>query len=673
MNSASLPTKSLSLSTPALLSAIAGLILAALLLFADMNQNWIAAGITIFLTVLISVYLQIIGLQARQAARMIANGTSELALFQQLLRTEKTSRTISHHALSLQDRAIELSAIAISIYDAKRTAAPLLYVNPAFERMTGYASADLIGIKCCELHLDEQMSPSTEQLRALLETRSSGNFLLRNRRKDGSIFWSDMHFSPVADESGEITHFVATQTDVTALKTYEEKILHTTRYDALTGLANRFFLRDRFRTALVHAAAQNREVWILFLGLDRFKLVNEVAGHAAGDQVLKILADRLGGCISATDTVSRFSGDEFVILLQAPSDEKAATEAIDCIMSRVALPVCLDGNNIFVSCSVGVAVFPTDGDDVETLIQHADSAMHGAKARGPNSYHYFTPQMNERALERGRLESDLRVALDRQQLFLHYQPKVDLRSGRIVGMEALIRWQHPLRGLVAPGEFIGLAEEAGLIVPIGAWVIQTACRQMKRWQSQGFVDLRISVNLSAKQFSDEALVGSIATILRETGLHPKFLELELTESLVMTDADGGFGTLRGLKALGLSLAVDDFGTGYSSLAYLKHLPIDTLKIDQSFVNDITDDIDDAVIVTSIISLAHNLRLSVVAEGVETSEQLSFLQLNGCDEIQGYRFSHPVSAEDFTLLLEQRKSIPPYIRSPAKELIGCTNL
>lgn len=673
MNSASLPTEFSRPSAPALLSAIAGSTLSALLLFTDINQNWIVAGIAIFLTVLISIYLQLVCVQTRRAARMIANGTSELALFQQLLQTEKTSRTISHHALQLQDRAIELSAIAISIYDARLADAPLMYVNPAFEKMTGYLSADLIGISCCKLHLDEQMNSPMEQLHTLLETRSAGNFLLRNRRKDGSIFWSDMHFSPVEDDSGEITHFVATQTDVTALKIYEERVMHTTRYDALTGLANRFLLRDRVSSALYQAAAQKREIRVLFLGLDRFKLVNEVAGHATGDQVLKILAERLRGCVTASDTVSRFGGDEFVVLLQAPLDEEAANKAINCIMSRVALPVGLDGNSIFVSCSVGVSVFPTDGDDAESLIQYAASAMHGAKSKGPNSYDYFTPQMNERALDRGRLESDLRVALDRQQFFLHYQPQVDLRSGRIVGVEALIRWQHPVRGRVAPGEFIGLAEETGLIVPIGAWVMQTACRQMKLWQSQGFSDMRISVNLSAKQFSDETLVDSISTILRETGLDPKSLELELTESLVMSDADGGFGILRALKSLGLSLAVDDFGTGYSSLAYLKHLPIDTLKIDQSFVNDITDDLDDAVIVTSIISLAHNLRLSVVAEGVETSEQLSFLQINGCDEIQGNRFSHPVPADDFTLLLKQRKSIPPYIRLQAEELAGCPSL
>ena len=669
MTLATVHFKVLTFASPALLSAASGVTLAAVLLIANLDQNWIAASIAIVLTAFISVYLQLVSALARRAAQMVATGTTEIMLFQQLLQSEKTSRIIAHHALQLQDRAIELSAIAISIYDATHTDTPLLFVNPAFERMTGYRSADLLGMACCKLHLEEQISTPTEQLRALLETRGSGSFLLRNRRRDGSVFWSDMHISPVEDDNGTVTHFVATQTDVTALKIYEERVLHTTRYDALTGLANRFLLRDRVSSALYRAVAQKREVWVLFLGLDRFKLINEVVGHDTGDRVLKALAERISECVSGADTISRFGGDEFVVLLETPLSDKAAAEVINCIMARVASPVCLDGDKLFVSCSVGVSVFPTDGDDAESLIQHASSAMHRAKKKGPNSFHFFTPQMNERALKRSRLESDLRVALEGEQFFLHYQPQVDLRSGCIVGMEALLRWQHPQRGNIAPGEFIDLAEETGLIVPIGAWVMQTACRQMQIWQLQGFADLRISVNLSAKQFSDENLVESIAAILFETGLDPKCLELELTESLVMTDAGSGFGILQGLKSLGLSLAVDDFGTGYSSLAYLKRLPIDTLKIDQSFVRDITDDIDDAVIVKSIISLAHNLRLSVIAEGVETNEQLSFLQKNGCDEIQGFRFSHPVSANDFSILLEQRKSIPPYVRIESTE--GCS--
>ena len=660
MNFATAHVKVSAISAPAALTAAAGLALSAVLFRSDFNQNWLAVGAAIALTALIVVYLQLVSLQARHAAALVAASSSELILFQELLQNEKASRNISRHALQLQDRAIELSAIAISIFDATEENIPLLYVNPAFERMTGYRSDDLLGMPCCVLHVHEQSSPLKGQLKVFLETKCAGNLLLRNLRKDGAIFWSELHIAPVDDGSGSVTHFVATQTDVTALKLYEERVLHTTRYDALTGLPNRALLRDRLSSALYQASANRREVWVLFLGLDRFKLVNEASGHDAGDRVLKILAKRLSQCITVNDTISRFGGDEFVIFLQEPTDGEAAANVIERIMGHVALPICLDDKNVFVSCSVGVSVYPTDGEDAETLILHADSAMHGAKIKGPNSVGFFTPQMNERALERNQLEGDLRVALEREQFFLHYQPQVDLRSGRIVGMEALLRWQHPKRGKVSPLDFIDLAEETGLIVPIGAWVMRTACKQMKAWQDLGFIEMRISVNLSAKQFSDANLVASIAAILGETSLESKCLELELTESLIMTGVDGGFGVLQELKSLGISLAVDDFGTGYSSLAYLKRLPIDTLKIDRSFVSDITCDVDDAVIVKSIISLAHNLRLSVVAEGVETSEQLSFLQVHGCDEIQGYRFSHPVSAADFTVLLQQRKSLPPYL-------------
>ena len=670
MNFASSFVKQTAVAPPAGFIALTGSAIAIALFSGESNQNWLAGLGAITLTVMIAVYLQIIHVQSRHAARLVAASTGELALFQELLKSEKIGQGISHQALQLQDRAIQLSAVAISIYDATHSDARLLYANPAFEQMTGFSSEELIGVPCCKLHVNEAADESSQQLRLFLKLRTEGNLSLNNRKKDGSLFWTEMHIAPVEDDSGHVTHFVATQTDVTALKIYEQQVLHTARYDALTGLANRSLLRDRVNAALCHAALHQREVWILFLGLDRFKLINEVSGHHAGDQVLKILSERLGNCVSVTDTICRFGGDEFAVLLQAPPDQKAATAAIQRIMSQVSTPVCLEGKTVFLSCSVGISVFPADGCDADTLIQHADSAMHGAKIKGPNSLHYFTPQMSERAVERGRLEADLRVALAGDQFFLQYQPQVDLRSGRIVGMEALIRWQHPQRGKIAPADFIGLAEETGLIVSIGAWVMQTACRQMKVWQDSGFGDLRVSVNMSAKQFSDANLVASIETILHETRLDPKFLELELTESLVMTDVDGGFSILQRLKSLGISLAVDDFGTGYSSLAYLKRLPIDTLKIDRSFVSDITCDDDDAVIVTSIISLAHNLRLSVVAEGVETNEQLSFLQLNGCDEMQGYRFSHPVSAADFTVLLEQRKSLPPYVKADPVPRLEC---
>jgi EAL domain-containing protein (putative c-di-GMP-specific phosphodiesterase class I) len=315
-------------------------------------------------------------------------------------------------------------------------------------------------------------------------------------------------------------------------------------------------------------------------------------------------------------------------------------------MEAVAQPVTVEGHSFFLTCSIGVSMYPSDGDDPELLIKHADIAMYRAKQSGRNNFQFYTSDMNDRALERLRIESDLRNALDRSEFLLHYQPKVDVNSGRVTGMEALIRWRHPEFGMVPPGRFIGLAEETGLIVPIGAWVIRTACAQNKAWQDAGLAPLRISVNLSARQFAQKDLAQSIADVLQDTGLEARHLEIELTESLVMTDVEHAIDVLQQLKRLGVKLSIDDFGTGYSSLAYLKRFPIDVLKIDQSFVRDVTVDPNDAAITVSIISLGHNLKLKVIAEGVETRQQLAYLRLHGCDEVQGYLFSHPLPADEF---------------------------
>lgn len=653
------------LSPAAALTIVAGICLTALLFNGHATLDWAGAVIAGSFTLLIAIYLQLVANHTRYAAEIIAASKAELALSQQLLEYDNAARNFSLHALQLRDRAIELSTDAISIYDAGAPDFPLSYVNPAFERMTGYTSTEILGMPCCLLHGERHAAPSLPLLRALLEGKRAGNVVLRNQKKDGTLFWSEMHIAPVQNVDGVISHFVASQTDVTALRSYQEQLEHKAHYDALTGLANRVLLRERLSVALQFAARSQRSVWVLFLGLDRFKVINETCGHATGDAVLKIVATRLSGCIGRADTLSRFGGDEFVMILQEPQNEKAVVSIIEDIGSVTAEPITLNGANFFVGFSIGIAVYPTDGMDAETLIMHADSAMHGAKCKGMSSFQFYTPLLNQRALERARVEADLRVALEKNQFILHYQPQVDLRVGCVVGMEALIRWQHPERGQVPPVEFIAIAEETGLIVEIGAWVIRTACAQAKAWQEKGFNDLRMSVNLSARQFSDESLVSSIASVLEGTGLAPQYFQLELTETLVMADVERGIGILRDLKTLGVSIAVDDFGTGYSSLSYLKRLPIDTLKIDRSFVNDIALGEDDAVIVSAIISLAHNLRLFVVAEGVETNDQLSFLQVHGCDEIQGYLFSRPLSQTDFTLLLEQEKSLPPYALAPPK--------
>jgi diguanylate cyclase (GGDEF)-like protein len=445
--------------------------------------------------------------------------------------------------------------------------------------------------------------------------------------------------------------------DNTARRLAESALKFQNNRDPLTGLANRNLLRDRLGLAIAHAARSAHPIWVLFVDLDRFKFINDSLGHLAGDELLKKVAERLQGALRETDTVARLGGDEFVLLLPEGNENPLSTVIVQRVMDAIARPLTIEGHEFFLTCSIGVSSYPVDGEDVETLIKHADIAMYRAKQTGRNNFQFYTAKMNEQALERLRLEGDLRLALERDEFILHYQPQVDLRSGRIVGMEALIRWQHPALGMVPPGRFIGLAEETGLIVPIGAWVLRTACAQIKAWQSAGLGFLRVSVNLSARQFYQRDLLESVGAVLAQSGLDPQYLEIELTESMVMTDVDSAVAILRGLKALGVQMSIDDFGTGYSSLSYLKRFPIDVLKIDQSFVRDITIDPDDAAIVTSIISLAHNLRLNVIAEGVETEAQLEYLRRHGCDEIQGYYFSRPVDAEAFAALVVEGRSLP----------------
>jgi diguanylate cyclase (GGDEF)-like protein len=429
------------------------------------------------------------------------------------------------------------------------------------------------------------------------------------------------------------------------------------QHDVLTGLPNRSLLQDRLSQAIAYSERTLHPVWVMLIDLDRFKFVNDSMGHKAGDVLLMTVAARLRTALRETDTVARLSGDEFVAILTEHADERLSADIVQRVMDSVAQPVMLGNKEFFVTCSIGVAVYPTDGAPAEALIEHADIAMYRAKKLGRNNFQFYTPAMNEEAMERVRIEGALRNALERNEFVLHYQPQVDLATGAIVGMEALIRWRHPELGMVAPNRFISVAEETGLIVPIGAWVIRTACAQNKLWQEAGLGPLRVAVNLSARQFSSPNLVAELREVLDHTGLPPSLLEIELTESLFMSDVNLAVDLLHSMKALGVKLSIDDFGTGYSSLSYLSRFPIDVLKIDRSFVNDITRDANDAAIVDSIIALAHNLKLAVIAEGVETAEQLAYLREHGCDEMQGYFFSRPLPAQEFEQLLKKRQARP----------------
>lgn len=568
----------------------------------------------------------------------------------------RVQRQAAEGALRLRQRAIEASANAIIITSATRPGYPVEYVNPAFERMTGYSFAEMAGQSLALLHRDDVDQPGLAEIRAVTQERRSGYARLRNYRKDGTLFWSEVYIAPVKDEAGVVTHFVAAKYDVTETKRYQDELEFQASHDALTGLANRSLLKDRLVQAIAHAGRYGEVFWVVFIDLDRFKFVNDSLGHSTGDTVLKEVASRLKGALRDTDTVARNGGDEFVLILSGHHGECQRAATVQRVMEAISRPLSIDDREFYVGCSAGIAVYPDDGKDADALIKHADVAMYRAKECGRNNFQFYTADMNEEALERLHLESDLRHAIDRNELVLHYQPQVCLRTGRIVGIEALVRWQHPRLGLVAPGRFIGLAEETGLIVPIGKWILRTACRQTKLWHLAGLGDLRVAVNLSARQFAEKDLGQSIMAVLDEAGLESRHLEIELTESLVMKNVEYTIGVLRELKARGLQLSVDDFGTGYSSLSYLKRFPIDVLKIDQSFVRDIANSPDDAAIVRSIISLAHSLRLHVIAEGVETPEQLAYLRHHRCEQMQGYFFSRPLPAPQLEAMLREGKSL-----------------
>ena len=480
---------------------------------------------------------------------------------------------------------------------------------------------------------------------------------------DGQIHWFSTSGEPVFDAAGGFTGYRGTGTEITERKLAEQRIQHIAHHDVLTGLPNRVLLQDRLALALATAHRHTRPLWVMLIDLDRFKFVNDSLGHKAGDLLLQTVATRLLASVRETDTVARLSGDEFVAILGEYPDHPLTSEVSQRIMRAVAQPVTLEGKEFCVTCSIGVAVHPAGGGPAEHLIEQADIAMYRAKKLGRNNVQFYQPDMNEEARERVRIESALRNALERDEFVLHYQPQVDLQSGRIVGMEALIRWQHPELGMVAPNRFISLAEETGLIVPIGAWVLRTACKQTKAWLDAGLGPLRVAVNLSPRQFSEPNLVASIDTVLQHTGLPAHCLDIELTEGLFMHDVMQAVELLHKLKGLGVKLSIDDFGTGYSSFSYLRRFPIDVLKIDRSFVGDIAS--DEAAIVASIIALAHNLKLRVVAEGVETARQLDYLRRHGCDEMQGFYFSRPVEALAFEKMLADGLCLTPARRPSSR--------
>lgn len=555
--------------------------------------------------------------------------------------------------LQLAAKVFEGSIEGILIANADNE---IISVNRAFSEITGYASEEVIGKNPRILNSGRQSQIFYREMWDSLNKTGHWQGEIWNRRKNCEIFPQWLTISVVRDEAGEVVHYIALCTDITQRKFDEERIERLAYYDPLTDLPNRVLLQDRLARVLANAQRNHRAAAILMLDLDRFKNINESLGHGIGDAVLQAVAERLRVSVRDADTVARLGGDEYLVVLADIDDAQDAAVVAKKILDSFAPPIVVGERELGVSLSIGISVFPNDGEDQQTMMKNADSAVYSAKQAGRNTYQFYTRDMNASTLETLMIENALRRALDREELRLYFQPQADMRTGEIIGAEALIRWQHPDLGLLAPGAFIPIAEDSGLIIPIGEWVLEEACRHVKGWHDAGFSKLTVAVNMSAVQFRQENLSKRIFEIGRDTGADLGFVELELTESMIMHNAEQMIDTMRAMKTLNLKLSIDDFGTGYSSLSYLKRFPLDKLKIDRSFVNDISDNPADLAISKVIIDLAHNLNLKAIAEGVETEEQLRLLRDNECDELQGYFFSRPVPAEEFMRMLHEGKRL-----------------
>ena len=496
--------------------------------------------------------------------------------------------------------------------------------------------------------------------------RSAGRWQgeIWNRRKNGEVFPEWLSISPVTNEQGEVTNYVGVFADITTIKESERQLLHLAHHDPLTGLPNRLLFSARLEHALQQARRVPATIGLLFLDLDRFKNVNDSLGHALGDELLTQAAHRLRSCVRQQDTVARLGGDEFIVILQNLSDARDAGAVAEKILEALQQPFALTGHEVTVTASIGISLHPDDGQEGDTLLRNADAAMYRAKERGNNSYAYYTPELTAIVRERFDLENNLRRALERDEFQLFYQAQVSAADGRIVGAEALLRWQHLELGLVTPDKFIPLAEETGLIQPIGEWVLRTACAQARQWRSWGLPPVRLAINLSGQQITPEFINDKLELLLGEAQLEPSSLEFEITESFVMKHPEQAVQVLDRLRTLGISLAIDDFGSGYSSLGYLKRLPVHKLKIDQSLVRDIPSDPNDEAIARAVIALGHSLGLTVIAEGVENAMQGEFLRAEGCDEFQGFYYGRPIPADEFAELLRKKHAAEPQPHEPA---------
>ncbi len=550
----------------------------------------------------------------------------------------------------LIQRVFENTSEGILIADANQN---IIEVNHGFEEITGYCRDEVIGKNPRFLNSGKHDRAFFDVIWAAVYQHGKWEGEIWDRRKSGEIFPVGLSLSAIKDEKDVASYYAAVFTDISARKESEQRLNFLANHDALTRLPNRTLLQERIDHALRLAQRQKKQVAILFIDLDRFKVINDTLGHHAGDQLLLEAADRLRICLRDSDTIARQGGDEFVVLLEDfGHDEQYLVAVARKVLNTLAQPFTLLGQEVFISASIGVSVYPRDGEDMHTLLKNADIAMYRSKEQGKNTFQFYASESNVHTFERLALENSLRKAIERKEFVLHYQAKVDIATNTIVGAEALVRWKHPELGMVSPIQFISLAEETGLIVPIGEWVLFEVCRQVRAWQEQGLALISVAVNLSGRQFRDEGLRNTIASALAQSGLQPSYLELEITESMIMQNPARAVEILQGFREMGMITSIDDFGTGYSSLSYLKRFPLDALKVDRSFVQDVPDDVDDAVITQAIIALAHSLGLKVVAEGVENEAQLAFLRKQGCEQVQGYIFSKPLPADEFAQLLEK---------------------
>jgi len=571
--------------------------------------------------------------------------------------------------LLLSANVFENSIEGILITDAVSI---IQMVNRAFTEITGFGSREAVGETPALLksNLHDAIFYQSMWKTLLAEGHWQGEIL--NRRKNGEVYPQWTTISAIRDAAGKVTNYVAVFHDMSEIKQREEELQYQAQHDALTNLPNRLLFNDRLTVAMGHAKRQRQLLAVLFFDLDNFKNVNDSLGHTVGDALLIEVAERLSATVRHDDTVARYGGDEFIIMLEGLRHDEDAVAVARMITEAIREPFTTAGRELYVTCSVGISIFPTDGHDPESLIMNADMAMYRAKDIGKNNYQVFTREMNKRVVKRLAMENSFRKAMENKEFLVHYQPKIDLDTGLIVGAEALVRWQPPEGLLVPPLDFIPMAEETGLIIPLGEWVLRHVCEQVRRWQGLGY-PLRVAVNLSLYQFRQQHLPEMIGQVLADTGLEAESLDLEVTESTLMDNEERVIRTLRELKEMGVGLAIDDFGTGYSSLSYLKRLPIKTIKIDRSFVRDIPHDKEDVAITSAIISMAHSLKLDMVAEGVETPVQAEFLHSRGCRQVQGYLYSPPVSAERLLAMLQEGARFPvPGDRAPAQTIFVSGN-